>query len=172
MNSILRVTFLCAGAALANVAHAQTASPAKPASPNQLGPVALTNGVDPTKTTDASQGGAVISDTSGPAEQGSGDIIVTARRRDEKLQDVPASVAVLTSQKLEATGARMVLDFAKLTPGVTMQVGATEPGDASINIRGLNGARDAENNVALVIDGVLRTSAVATTQPTAAILAT
>ncbi len=162
MNSILKATFLCTGAALASVAHAQTGSPAQPASPSRLAPAVASNGGDPTKATDAPQVEAAVDE---PSEQGGGDIVVTARRRSENLQDVPASVSVLTDQKLEATGARMVLDFAKLTPGVTMQVGATEPGDASINIRGLNGARDAENNVALVIDGVLRTSAVATTQP-------
>ena len=167
MNSFLKTTFLCTATALATVAHAQTASPALSASASQIAAENQSDGFqvgDPVAATAALQDGAAVDD-GGPSSQSGDDIVVTARRRNENLQDVPASVSVLTQKQLETTGARLVLDFADLTPGVTMQVGATEPGDASINIRGLNGARDAENNVALVIDGVLRTSAVATTQP-------
>ncbi len=116
---------------------------------------------------------AVEATTAPPAAvagaDGPSDIIVTARRQNENLQDVPAAVSVLTAETLEQTGARMATDFVNLTSGVTIQSAATEPGDVSINIRGLNGARDAENNVALVIDGVLRTNNVATTQPQGAI---
>lgn len=168
MNSILKATFLCTATALASVAHAQAGVqtpsdvPSQTAADAEAYPSQVS---DPAAGADAPQGTASVADASQPASESGGDIVVTARRRNENLQDVPASVSVLTEGQLEATGARMVLDFAELTPGVTMQVGATEPGDASINIRGLNGARDAENNVALVIDGVLRTSAVATTQP-------
>lgn len=154
MNRVLKATLLSTATAFAGVAQAQVVAPSAQAQPTHADAAAAT----PTP-------GAPLDTGNASVEQGSEDIIVTARRRNESLQDVPASVSVLTTAELEATGARMVLDFAQLTPGVTMQVGATEPGDASINIRGLNGARDAENNVALVIDGVLRTSAVATTQP-------
>lgn len=97
------------------------------------------------------------------------DIVVTARRQTETLQDVPATVSVLTSAVLERTGARVTTDFVALTSGVTIQTSATEPGDTTINIRGLNGTRDAENNVALVVDGVLRTATAALAQPQGAI---
>lgn len=43
-------------------------------------------------------------------------IIVTARRQNERLQDVPASVAVLSAATLENTGAKNADDFAQLTP--------------------------------------------------------
>ena len=93
------------------------------------------------------------------AEAGEGDdIIVTARRQNERLQDVPASVAVLTTASLEATGANKAEDFAQLTPGVTIVTGTAEAGDTQINIRGINGARDAESSVALVVDGILKTN--------------
>lgn len=95
----------------------------------------------------------------------SGEIVVTARRANENLRDVPATVAVLTSEALKQTGAKVASDFIGLTSGVTISTGAAEPGDTSINIRGLNGARDAENNVALVIDGVLKTNASVLNQP-------
>lgn len=85
-------------------------------------------------------------------------IIVTARRQDERLQDVPASVSVLTADALEKTGAENAEDFAQLTPGVTIVTGTAEAGDTQINIRGINGARDAESSVALVVDGILKTN--------------
>ena len=85
-------------------------------------------------------------------------IIVTARRQNERLQDVPASVAVLTAGTLDRTGATKAEDFAQLTPGVTIVTGTAEAGDTQINIRGMNGARDAESSVALVVDGILKTN--------------
>ncbi len=85
-------------------------------------------------------------------------IIVTARRQSERLQDVPASVSVLTADALEKTGAENAADFAQLTAGVTIVTGTAEAGDTQINIRGINGARDAESSVALVVDGILKTN--------------
>ena len=86
------------------------------------------------------------------------DIIVTARRQNERLQDVPASVAVLSAATLEKTGATRAEDFVQLTPGVTIVTGTAEAGDTQVNIRGINGARDAESSVALVVDGILKTN--------------
>ncbi len=85
-------------------------------------------------------------------------IIVTARRQNERLQDVPASIAVLTAATLERTGATKAENFVQLTPGVTIVTGTAEAGDTQINIRGMNGARDAESSVALVVDGILKTN--------------
>jgi len=94
--------------------------------------------------------------------QSSGDsitdeIIVTARRKAESLQDVPGSITALTSATLEKAGVERVEDFIGLTPGVTL-VNAAEAGDTQVNIRGINGARDAENSFAFIIDGVLYTN--------------
>jgi len=85
------------------------------------------------------------------------EIIVTARRKSESLQDVPGSITALTSATLEKAGVARVEDFISLTPGVTL-VNAAEAGDTQVNIRGINGARDAENSFAFVIDGILYTN--------------
>jgi iron complex outermembrane recepter protein len=85
-------------------------------------------------------------------------IIVTARRQDEALIDVPASVTVLSAETLEKTGIERADEFVQLTPGVTIVTGTAEAGDTQINIRGINGARDAESSVALVVDGILKTN--------------
>jgi len=85
-------------------------------------------------------------------------IIVTARRQSETLTEVPASVTVFTEKTLRAAGIQQADDFAQLTPGVTIVTGTAEAGDTQINIRGINGARDAESSVALVVDGILKTN--------------
>jgi iron complex outermembrane receptor protein len=99
-----------------------------------------------------------------PAESDGG-IIVTARRQNERLQDVPASVTVLTATALQNTGAKRAQDFVALTPGVTIVTGTAEAGDTQVNIRGINGARDAESSVALVVDGILKTNTAQLNQP-------
>lgn len=97
------------------------------------------------------------------------EIVVTARQQNESLKDVPASVSVLSSETIEATKARVAVDFVSLTSGVTIQTATTDPSDVSINIRGLNSPRDAENNIALVVDGILKTSISATNEPQGAL---
>jgi iron complex outermembrane recepter protein len=99
-----------------------------------------------------------------PAAPDEAEIVVTARRGSEKLQDVPASVSVLTADAIAKTGVKLAADFVQLTPGVTIVTSSAEVGDTQINIRGLNGARDAESNIALVVDGILKTNTAALNQ--------
>lgn len=84
-------------------------------------------------------------------------IVVTARRKAESLQDVPGTVSVLSQESLENAGVARADDFIALTPGVSL-VNAAEAGDTQVNIRGINGARDAENSFAFILDGVLYTN--------------
>ncbi|OBV10504.1 TonB-dependent receptor [Erythrobacter dokdonensis] len=85
-------------------------------------------------------------------------IIVTARRQSESVADVPAAITVFGADTLAKTGVQRADDFIQLTPGVTIVTGTAEAGDTQINIRGINGARDAESSVALVVDGILKTN--------------
>ncbi|TRD11096.1 TonB-dependent receptor [Erythrobacter insulae] len=85
-------------------------------------------------------------------------IIVTARRQSETLGEVPSSVTVFTADAIQKTGIERADEFVQLTPGVTIVTGTAEAGDTQINIRGINGARDAESSVALVVDGILKTN--------------
>jgi len=92
-------------------------------------------------------------------EEASGNaIIVTARRQSETLAEVPSAITVFTADTLEKTGIERADEFVQLTPGVTIVSGTAEAGDTQINIRGINGARDAESSVALVVDGILKTN--------------
>ena len=97
-------------------------------------------------------------DTAPAAEEEGNAIIVTARRQSETLAEVPAAVTVFTADALAKTGVQRADDFVQLTPGVTIVTGTAEAGDTQINIRGINGARDAESSVALVVDGILKTN--------------
>ncbi|WP_205685451.1 TonB-dependent receptor [Caulobacter zeae] len=81
------------------------------------------------------------------------EVMVTARQRAENLRDVPAAVSALSQGTLEAAGVARAADFVALTPGVSL-VQAAEQGDAQVNIRGVNGARDAQASFAFVVDGV------------------
>jgi iron complex outermembrane receptor protein len=105
---------------------------------------------------------AQVSGTStGAASAAQDEVVVTARRQSEKLNDVPASISVLTASTLKQAGVVTTEQIVGLTPGVTIVSNAAEVGDAQINIRGINGARDAENSVALVVDGILKTNTAA-----------
>jgi iron complex outermembrane receptor protein len=103
---------------------------------------------------------AIAQDTvaTGQVAEDDNAIIVTARRQSESLADVPAAVTVFSAETLAKTGVQRADDFIQLTPGVTIVTGTAEAGDTQINIRGINGARDAESSVALVVDGILKTN--------------
>ncbi len=92
------------------------------------------------------------------------EIVVTARRGNEQLRDVPASITVLSEDVIRRAQVRNVQDVVTLTSGVSIVTGTAEVGDTQINIRGVNGARDAEGSVALVVDGILKTNTAALNQ--------
>ena len=85
------------------------------------------------------------------------EVIVTARQREEKLIDVPASITAFTAGTIDRASIERAEDFIALTPGVTI-VNAAEVGDTQVSIRGINGSRDAEANFAFIVDGILHTN--------------
>ncbi|MGO9514495.1 MAG: TonB-dependent receptor [Steroidobacteraceae bacterium] len=72
------------------------------------------------------------------------EIVVTATRRAERLQDIPVSATAFTQEKIDLQGIRSIDDLTRLTPGVTFQRdGLTSAGnfndeDSDINIRGID----------------------------------
>ena len=72
------------------------------------------------------------------------EIVVTATRRVERLQDVAVSATAFTQEKLDMQGLRSIDDLTRLTPGVTFQRDATTAAgnfndeDSDINIRGVD----------------------------------
>ena len=49
------------------------------------------------------------------------EIIVTAERRQERLEDVPVSIAAFSQETMDSQGLRNIDDVARLTPGVNFQ---------------------------------------------------
>lgn len=63
------------------------------------------------------------------------EIVVTARKKAESLQDVPLSVSALKEETLEERGINVFEDYLLQLPGVT--AGGSGPGQSTIYIRGL-----------------------------------
>jgi iron complex outermembrane receptor protein len=88
----------------------------------------------------------------------SGDIIVTAQRRSERLRDVPISVTALNEQKLSQAGITNITDLNRVTPGLDIPIYF---GFVQFAIRGISsttaGLGDS-SNVALYLDGVYQTT--------------
>jgi iron complex outermembrane receptor protein len=74
------------------------------------------------------------------------DIVVTARKTTERLQDTPMSVAVITADTIEKTSATTLVDLGRETPGLTIVSAA--PGQNQIILRGLSG----NNTVGFYLD--------------------
>jgi iron complex outermembrane receptor protein len=85
------------------------------------------------------------------------EVVVSARKVDENLQDVPIAMSVFTSSDIEDAGIERPEDFIALTPNVVM-ANTVNVGDTLVTIRGLTSTRDAESNFAFVVDGVLQTN--------------
>jgi outer membrane receptor protein involved in Fe transport len=63
------------------------------------------------------------------------EIVVTARKKAESLQDVPLSVSALREETLEERGINVFEDYLLQMPGIT--AGGSGPGQSTIYIRGL-----------------------------------
>lgn len=95
---------------------------------------------------------ATAEDSDAPAD---GDIIVTAQRRDQRLQDVPIAVSVVDSTALQASNVTGLTDIQFLSPGVTFNTNF----NASFLIRGVGTSSllmTAEQSVGVVIDDVVQ----------------
>jgi outer membrane receptor protein involved in Fe transport len=86
------------------------------------------------------------------------EIIVTAQKRSENLQDVPISVVAISAQQIKDAGITDIRNLAILTPGLTV----TSEGNEAITtarIRGIGTVGDnpgLESSVGVNIDGVYR----------------
>ncbi len=86
-------------------------------------------------------------------EASTDEIVVTALRRADTLQNVPASITAFTAQAITDAGIQRPADFIRLTSNVNL-VETQNAGTAFIIIRGITQARNSEPSVAVVIDGV------------------
>jgi outer membrane receptor protein involved in Fe transport len=86
------------------------------------------------------------------------DIIVTAQKREQSLQDVPIVVTSLNQEALNNAGVKDIKDLQILTPGMTV-TSTTSEASTTVRIRGVGTVGDnpgLESSVGVVIDGVYR----------------
>lgn len=92
------------------------------------------------------------------ADAGPGDIIVTARKREERLQDVPIAITAVSSEAIESRGMSSVTDMQQVSPNLNFTPGqGGNSGGISAFIRGVGENEfiiTSDPAVALYIDGV------------------
>lgn len=96
---------------------------------------------------------ALVADGASAQSAGTEEITVTARKREERLQDVPDAINVFTAAKIEDAHIQSVRDVAQRVPNVSMTSGE-QPGMVLLNVRGVGQVRNGEPPVAVVVDGV------------------
>lgn len=79
------------------------------------------------------------------------EIIVTAQKREQALQDVPLPVQALGAQQLEQAGATKVSDLVSLIPGASIVSNST-PGFETVQIRGISSGTTGDGLVGYYID--------------------
>ena len=93
-----------------------------------------------------------------PEYTGVEQIVVTAQRREERLQDVPISISAITGASMERAGVIDTRQLTQVTPGLTFSRANTafQPYIRGVGTRS-SGAGD-ESNVSVYIDGIYQPS--------------
>ena len=122
-----------------------------------LASVALASiGIPILTTTALAQDGARDQQVQAPQELEQ--IIVTARKRDESIQEAPLAIVAFSEKMLSERNVVRIQDINQLTPNLTIETGAGVAGGASFVMRGI-GSYDyelyADSPVSFYVDGVL-----------------
>ncbi len=80
-------------------------------------------------------------------------VVVTARKKSENLQEVPDTVAVLSGEAVEKANITAARDVVTKMPNVSI-VESLSPTSTFIIVRGISSVRNSEPAVAVVVDGV------------------
>jgi outer membrane receptor protein involved in Fe transport len=104
------------------------------------------------------QASEVTTDATDASTDSLTEVVVTARRREEKLQDVPLAISVISADEIRNSGAVDLRAIIAQTPGVTIDESAAEAFAVPV-IRGqynLNNGPGSggQPNVAIFVDGV------------------
>lgn len=93
-----------------------------------------------------------------PSATSEDEIIVTARKREERLQDVPIAVTAVTADTIEREQINVVKDVAALAPGLNITTDAV--GRAFLSIRGVGTTLidSVQPGVGIFVDGIYQTN--------------
>lgn len=103
--------------------------------------------------------GAISLFPAGPLQAQEGSLIqeitVTARKREESLQEVPDPITVFTSEAIANAGIQTVGDFMAMAPNLTLRDNSPfRSGDIKISMRGIGNGQQGWAPVTYVVDGV------------------
>lgn len=83
------------------------------------------------------------------------EIVVTARKRTENLQDVPAAVSAFTGNELIERGVDRIEEIQRLTPNLTVnEASGLNPGAVQVFIRGIGSDPGFDQGVGIYVDDV------------------
>jgi iron complex outermembrane recepter protein len=83
------------------------------------------------------------------------EVVVTARHREERLQDIPDAVTAFTDTAIANAGIEHLDDFAALTPNLNFQDGsAFRAGEFNLSMRGIGNGQEGWPSVSYIVDGV------------------
>jgi len=82
------------------------------------------------------------------------EVVVTARKRDERLQDVPMAITAWNAQRLERLGIRDITDLALQTPGFAMQNQSRQNEQPFLRGMSVNSVFRDRQNASFFVDGV------------------
>lgn len=99
------------------------------------------------------QADPVGANTTPASDNGLKDIVVTAQRREQRLQDVPIQVTALGPETIAKAGIKSTADALTLVPNVTFDQSFTYL-NSFVTFRGISQINNADPPVAVVIDGV------------------
>lgn len=80
-------------------------------------------------------------------------ITVTAQKREEKLQEIPAAATAITMADIERAGVNNIQDVAQLTPNLVV-IDQLRPGIQTVSFRGFTTVQGGQSPFAIVVDGV------------------
>ena len=83
------------------------------------------------------------------------EIVVTARKREESLQNVPDAITAFTATSIVDAGIQQLGDFAALTPNLDFhQSNAYRAGVFDLSMRGIGNGQEGWPSVSYIVDGV------------------
>lgn len=81
------------------------------------------------------------------------EVVVTAQRREQRLEEVPLSIVPLRAEDLERAGVTNMHNLGEITPGVQINHAGAFSQPAIRGVSSLTTGNGVENNVALYVDG-------------------
>ena len=89
------------------------------------------------------------------AQQGIEEIVVTARKREENLQDVPMAISAFTAEQLQNSQVDNITDLQKMTPNITVnETSGLVAGVVQVFIRGIGNDPGFDQGVGIYVDDV------------------